>query len=277
MTTWICVTCGVEHADAPAPPTTCAICSDERQWVPRSGQSWTTHEELRGTRSWSLSELEPDLAVLTVEPELAIGQQTYVVRTSAGVVVWEPSGYLEPAMLEAVLALGPVVAVTASHPHLVGAAVSWSRATGAPFLVAEADLAWVRRPDPLVTTWSGTLEVAPGVTLVQTGGHFAGSAVLHLADHAEGRGELLVGDTLMVTPARTLSFMRSFPNYLPLPERLVRGIVAALEPLAYDRVRGAFPGRVVEHDAPAVLARSAERYVAWLRDEVHDADGPVPA
>src|SRR4029453_14724840 len=47
---------------------------------------------------------------------------------------------------------------------------------------------WVARPDPSIRPWSGTLEVLPGVTLSQPGGHFPGSAIVHWAAGAEGRG-----------------------------------------------------------------------------------------
>jgi hypothetical protein len=46
MPAWICRTCGVQHADTPEPPATCAICLDERQYVGWDGQQWTTRAEL---------------------------------------------------------------------------------------------------------------------------------------------------------------------------------------------------------------------------------------
>ena len=42
-TVWVCVTCGVEHADDEG---VCPICADERQWMPADGQHWTTLQEL---------------------------------------------------------------------------------------------------------------------------------------------------------------------------------------------------------------------------------------
>jgi hypothetical protein len=79
---WVCVTCGVEHAEAAG---VCAICSDERQWVPADGQEWATLEELsRAGRRVQMSELEPDLFGITVEPKVGIGQQTHLVRTPSG-------------------------------------------------------------------------------------------------------------------------------------------------------------------------------------------------
>jgi glyoxylase-like metal-dependent hydrolase (beta-lactamase superfamily II) len=82
-----------------------------------------------------------------------------------------------------------------SHPHFYGAMVEWSQAFGgAPIYIPAADRGWVQRDDPGIVTWSGARELSPGVTLVQCGGHFEGSAVLHWADSAEGQGALLVGD-----------------------------------------------------------------------------------
>src|SRR5207244_13084044 len=69
--------------------------------------------------------------------------------------------------------------LTASHPHFYGAIDEWAREFGAEILVPSPDAAWLRAsPDSRVQTWSGTLGVLPGVTLVQCGGHFPGSAVV---------------------------------------------------------------------------------------------------
>ena len=42
---------------------------------------------------------------------------------------------------------------------------------------------------------------------------------------------------------RSLSFMYSFPNYIPLNAAAVRRIARAVEPLAFDRIYGAWWGR----------------------------------
>jgi len=275
MTLWICETCAVEHADTAEPPERCDICSDDRQWVPPTGQRWTTHDALRGTRRATLTPLEPGLHRLVLSPEVGIGQQTLLVATDAGLVVWEPPGYADAEVLAMVrdLAdpLGGVAAVTASHPHLVGAAVTWSRALGAPYLVNRADVRWVRRPDEVIGTWHDVEQVAPGATLVQTGGHFPGSAVLHWTGH-DGAGVLLVGDTIAVKPDRRwVSFMRSYVHDVPLRERLVRQVVGRVGAYDYDRLYGAF-GVDVDAGARAVVEASAERYVGWLTDAVRDPD-----
>ncbi len=102
----------------------------------------------------------------------------------------------------------------------------------------------------------------PGVTLVRCGGHFEGSAVLHWAQGAEGRGVLLTGDTITVVQDREyVSFMWSYPNLVPLDAATVRHIVQRVEGYPFDRIYGGWWGRVVTHDAQAAVRRSAERYL----------------
>jgi glyoxylase-like metal-dependent hydrolase (beta-lactamase superfamily II) len=159
---------------------------------------------------------------------------------------------------------GGIAAISASHPHFYGAMADWSAAFGgAPIRLPAADREWVLRPSPAIRFWEGFAELLPGLTAIQCGGHFEGSSVLHWPAGASGRGVLLTGDTIMVTAdSRWLSFMRSYPNLLPLPAAAVRRITAAVEPLAFDRIYGN-PGwdKLLERDARDAVGRSAERYL----------------
>lgn len=271
MTIWICATCGIEHPATERPPVSCGICSDERQFVPAGGQRWTHHDQLaaEGYRT-RVEQVEPDLFALRVEPELAIGQRGLLVRTPRGNLLWEPPGYLDRDAIEAVRDLGGLAVVSAGHPHLVGASMSWSHAFGGtPVLVASADRSWIRRPDPVVELWTGVREVLPGLTLLQCGGHFAGSAVAHWATGAGSRGALLTGDTIAIGADRaSVNAMRSYVNNIPLPERAVRRILATVEPYHYDRLYGAF--RTLDADAQHVVTTTLSRYIAWLQGNVPD-------
>jgi hypothetical protein len=109
--------------------------------------------------------------------------------------------------------------------------------------------------------------LAQGVTLVRLGGHFPGGAVLHWAAGADGRGAVLSGDILQVAPdTRRVSFQWSYPNMMPLSERLVRGIANAAAAWRFERIYGAFPGRNVMEDGNGVVERSANRYIDLLND-----------
>ena len=68
----------------------------------------------------------------------------------------------------------------------------------------------------------------------------------------------------MVSDRRWVSFMYSYPNLIPLNAAAVRGIVAAVEPFAFDRIYGGWHGSVVQTDANAAVLRSADRYLAHI-------------
>ena len=61
-----------------------------------------------------------------------------------------------------------------------------------------------------------------------------------------------------------MSFMYSYPNYIPLSGPSVRRMVERLEPLAFERVYGAWFDAVVQQDAKAAVRRSAARYLQAL-------------
>lgn len=262
----ICQTCAVEHAAA---VDVCAICADERQWVPADGQQWTTLEKLSAAGHHTrMRELEPDLYGITVEPRVGIGQQGYLVRTPMGNLLWDMVGYLDDEAVVRIRELGEVVAIVASHPHMFGVQVEWSHALGnAQVLVSEPDLKWVARPDPVIRPWSGTLEIVAGVTLAQLGGHFPGSAVAHWSAGASGKGVLLGGDTIQANPDRTsVTFMRSYPNRIPLSAAVVERITRGAEAFAFDRLYDNF-GKTIDTDARAAVRDSADRYIGWVRGD----------
>ena len=270
MPAWICRTCANQAAESEEPPGLCTVCADERQYIGRGGQRWTTLAELaaEGHRCFT-REVEPHLLGIGVEPGVGIGQRALVVSTARGQVLWDPPGFLDDIAVAAVRRRGPLLGIAASHPHFYGVAVEWSRAfAGAPVLIPEADSRWLMRPDPAVRLWGGELEAAPGVRLVQCGGHFAGSTVLHWAEGAGGRGVLLTGDTIaVVADRRYTTFMRSYPNSIPLPAAAVRRIADRVEPLAYDRIYAGWWESVIESGAREAVRRSAARYIRWLSGE----------
>jgi glyoxylase-like metal-dependent hydrolase (beta-lactamase superfamily II) len=256
---YLCVTCGAQFAESAEPPPRCPVCEDERQYVGWEGQRWTTLDELRREHRAEIREEAPNLVGIGCEPSFAIGQRALLVRGPRGNVLWDCISLLDDEIGAYVEAAGGLDAIAISHPHYYSSMVEWSRAFDAPVLLHAADREWVMRPDDSVRLWDGeTRELAPGLTLVRLGGHFAGGTVLHWA-HGNA---LLSGDIVQVVQDRRwVSFMYSYPNLIPLPASEIRRIVAALEPYEFDRIYGAWWDRVVAGDGKAVVKRSAERYL----------------
>jgi hypothetical protein len=263
---WICVTCGVQYPLSDEPPAECPICEDERQYVGWAGQTWTTMAELAaaGHRN-TISAAEPGLLNLGTEPKIAIGQRALVVQTPAGNVMWDCITYVDDDSVAKLREMGGLAAIAISHPHFYSSMTSWSAAFGnCPIYIHASDEEFVQFRGPGLRLWEGdAVEVLPGVTLVNTRGHFPGATVLHWAAGADGRGALLTGDSItVVQDRRWVSFMYSYPNLIPLTDAEVRHIVEVLRPYPYERIYSAWEGRVTQTDGPGSVQRSAERYLA---------------
>ncbi|MEM9152819.1 MAG: hypothetical protein AAGB19_20520 [Cyanobacteria bacterium P01_F01_bin.3] len=92
------------------------------------------------------------------------------------------------------------------------------------------------RPDPSIEFWQGeTLSLNEDVTLIKAGGHFDGGTVCHWASGTGGLGTLLTGDVIqVVADKRWVSFMYSYPNYIPLSAAKVQHILATVAPYKFD-------------------------------------------
>ena len=271
MECFVCRTCAVQYKPSESPPDGCTVCEDERQYVGWHGQRWTTVSALKAEGlHFEVRTHERDLTGICATPKLGIGQRSLLVQTEAGNVLWDCQGFIDDETVEQVRAFGGIAAISASHPHFYGCMVEWSRAFGGvPIHLPRADARWVMRPDPAIRFWEGRLDLLPGITLVQCGGHFEGSSVLHWSQGAEGRGVLLVGDTIqVVSDRRFVSFIRSYPNLIPLPAALVRQVVEAVTPLDFDRIYGGWWDLDVTAGAKQAVTVSAERYLARMGGEM---------
>jgi hypothetical protein len=264
MSHFLCATCGTQYAESAEPPVACAICEDERQYVGLGGQQWTTLEDLRTKHHNEVMEMEPGLAAILTKPAFAIGQRAFVVETSGGNVLWDCVALLDEATITEIRGRGGLAAIAISHPHYYTTMVEWSRAFGGiPIYLHGADARWIMRPDESIRLWEGDRQqIAGGLTLVRSGGHFEGGAMLHWSGGAGGAGVLLSGDIVQVVPDRRwVSFMYSYPNLIPLPAAAVMTLRDSVADLAFDRVYGAFHPLQVMQDGKGAVERSAARYL----------------
>ena len=250
---WICRTCGVEQAVAEQPPSECAICTDERQYVLPSGPAWTTSNELVDTGfGLRVDELERGRWGFTAEPKVGIGQTALLARSAGGNLLFDVPPFVAPEALRLIVELGGVAAIMASHPHCTArrsrGAMPWGDVL---VYVAQADRAWVQRTDPVVVPWSQPFEVLPGVSARQVGGHFRGQTIVRWPG-ADGAGVLLVGDACSLRPDSNVSFQRSYPNLIPPSPRAIGQIVTGFDAFGSDRLYDNFAGRLAAGTADIV-------------------------
>ena len=268
MPFWTCEQCGAQFPDNDAPPAACSICEDERQFVNWKGQTWIAREELakRCKLIW-----RDDLGIpgIAVEPSFAIGQRALLVPGPDGCVMWDCVPLVTQEAVKHVRSLGGLKAIAVSHPHFYGAVADWSEAFGGvPIYLHGDDRACVTRPHAAIVPWTGdSHRLSDDIVLVRAGGHFQGATIMHWRAGAAGKGALLTGDVAMVAAdRRSLSFMYSYPNYIPQNATSVRRIARVVEPLAFDRIYGAWWDRNIATDAKAAFDTSVRRYLAAIAD-----------
>lgn len=160
-----------------------------------------------------------------------------------------------------------VAAIAVCHPHFYTGMAAWSAALGdIPIFIHADDRAWVTEPSPNIVAWECEIcepITGSGLTLIRCSGLSPGSHVLHWPGGAGGAGALLTGDTISVAEDRRwVTFMYSYPNWIPLDPRAISRILNSIRPYPFDRLYGGWPGAIVQEEATAAVRRSAERFLA---------------
>lgn len=272
MYNFICTTCGVQYNKSIDPPEYCIICSDERQYINLSGQSWTTLQSMKEQNYQnSIRYEEENLYSIVTSPKFGIGQTAYLIRNEGFNVLWDCVTFLDEKTFEEIKSLGGIDAIALSHPHYYSSQIEWAKRFDVPVYIHEDDQEWVTRKSDKIIFWSGeSLNLKEGIEIHRLGGHFKGGAVLEWKAGNEQKGILLTGDIIQVVADHNwVSFMYSYPNLIPLPEKKVNEISLAVEKLKFDRIYNAFHG-IVKENAKLVVNNSAKRYIEALNGNLFD-------
>ena len=263
MENLICMQCGTQFAETTGPPQACPICEDERQFVRQAGQACTTLKRLVADHHNHFEDEAPHLLGIGTEPEFAIGQRALLLQSRGGNLLWDCVSLLDDETVAEVSARGSIRAIAISHPHFYSSMIEWGDRFDAQIFLHAKDRQWVMRQSPRIQFWEGTtFPLWDELTLINCGGHFEGGTVLHWLKGANGKGALLTGDIITVVPDRRyVSFMRSYPNLIPLGPVAIRRIVERVEPFSFEQIYGGWWQANVLADAKAAVARSAERYL----------------
>ena len=281
----ICRACGTQFSVPAAPGLkSCRICDDPRQYVPPTGQSFTTLSELRNDKAeyhlqFIPDEVDPNVISITIQPPgIGIGQRALLIRTPHGNILWDLVSYLDTAAIEHINSLGDLSAIIISHPHFYTSWADWTASfNNIPVYLAAADEEWIlRRPEGanlhLLADTRNT--ILPDITAIICGGHFPGSMALHTAPPNTSVPSLFHADTIMAVPnARSpdvatatkhgkghnsYTFMWSYPNMIPLPPDQILQIWRALKGFDIEATYGFTTVRSREEDVAGIPQRILE-------------------
>ena len=154
------------------------------------------------TKPLTPAELPPGLSdSTTTRKQLGIGQRCILLQTNYGNILWDLIAFLNQDTIDFINEKGGLKAIVISHPHFYTTHLEWAAQFNCPVYVAEDDKEWLNRNDSkgVRQVYKGTKEVVPGVTVVQCGGHFDGSSVLHWDN------KLFIADTMMSVPVSSFA------------------------------------------------------------------------
>ncbi|GKU02760.1 metallo-beta-lactamase family protein [Fusarium langsethiae] len=208
----VCDTCGTQFPTADRTALkTCHICDDPRQFVPPSGQSFSTLGELKKQfkNEWTKCPSDPNITFIHSTPKLAIGQRAILIKT--------PKGNILPILDDAVL-------FSPGGSHRVVDAGATAIKLGGHF------------PGSLVLHYNSRLFIAD--TLMTTA-----SGVGNWDVDATG-----VERSSRPPGLNSFSFLWSIPNFIPLGVDEMARMWRALKDVEFTATHGGFMGMDIEHE-----------------------------
>lgn len=257
----ICQTCGTRYSAGKFNENECTVCADDRQYVNKNGQSWTSYAELKKKHTLKLNKIREDLYEISMQPSFAIGQKVHLLLRKEGNILWDCLPFLDEAAAAFIKSLGGIEAIAISHPHYYGLMAEWAREFQCPVYIHSADADWVMDEVEQLKLWKGeSLRISDAVEIIRVGGHFPGSAVLHYQPSAQPPA-IFVGDSFYLSHSKQfLSAMYSYPNNIPLKKDQLFRTFSKIEPLDFDALFGAFAWQNLYSEARTVMQNSLERY-----------------
>lgn len=257
----LCVTCGTQF---PLNYThdLCATCMEERQYVPITGQKWTTHDALLKKHTTEIKKLNEKLYEICITPKFAIGQRAFLILSEQGNVLWDCIPLLDQNVIDFIKAKGGLKAIAISHPHYYSNMNDWASVFQCPIYIHKNDEAHISEKSSNISLWEeNELPLWDGMSLINIGGHFAGSSILLHPTMSE-KGTVLCGDTFYLSPSlKHFAIMYSYPNRIPLPANEIRKIKERVKDISFDAVYGFYSYQNLTQNAKQILMNSIERYL----------------
>ncbi len=227
------------------------MCLDFRHTPAGNGFEFWGAEEAAERMTTVWREDENGVLIFRSEPGLGIGPSGYLITLPSGNLLFEnPAWYSEAALAE-IAARGGVRWLAASHPHAYGGLwQAQERFKPEWVAIQREDLAWTNSFQANCP-YDEFLELAPGIELRHTGGHFDGHAVLYLRDQRI----LFAGDMVKFHLAENppgISTHKGFNRRIPMSHAEIRRYRELVASLDFDETYTTF-----EHAPRGVGTRAA--------------------
>jgi hypothetical protein len=237
-----CTNCGHwQRWFAHTPPPSCPVCSDVRNELPVDGFEFLRETEVDALVTTSWREAVPGVTEFWCDPVVGLGSHGWVLETSDGLLGFEAAPWYSADALAELRRRGGLRVLASSHVHGFGGLWQLQDELDPPVVsVGVHDLTWTKA---FRVTWPADdrTELAPGITLHRTGGHFPGHSVLHDAE----RGLLFCGDSLKIDldedgNAAALSAHKAFHAQIPLSRAELHSMREIVGQLEFDTVFSPF-------------------------------------
>ena len=235
-----CDHCGHWHIwfQAERPPF-CIVCTDVRNALPPDRFAFASEDEVAGKLTTKWREYTPGLWGFWCEPKWGLGATGWLLQREDGNVAFEGAPNYSDEALDKIAELGGVAKLGTSHPHGYGAVYQLQRRFDPLLFLHREDLKY-SKAFRVTTPTDDFYEVAPGLTLHHTAGHYEGHAVLY----DESRKALFCGDALKFefaegvdgtdgTPPVAISCHKGYHYQIPLSPDEIRKYIAVFERLPF--------------------------------------------
>jgi hypothetical protein len=196
-----------------------------------------------------------------ITPSFAIGQRALFIESESGNILWDCIPLLNEPIIDFIKVCGGLKAIAFSHPHYYSNMNDWAAAFNCPVYIHQQDEQWIMQKGSHISLWSGPEKpLWDGMRLLNTGGYFPGSSILHVPSLSE-EGTLFCGDTMVISPSKQhIAVMYSYSNRIPLPLREVERIRTRVEFVPFDTMYTFLTDQNLEGNAKEIMQIAFERY-----------------
>jgi glyoxylase-like metal-dependent hydrolase (beta-lactamase superfamily II) len=173
---FVCDNCGFWQ-ESFAAPASCPVCTDFRHTPPARPFRFLTPEQAASEVASTWAEVVPGVWEIRAEPSFGIGTVAYFIEHEAGNILWDGAALYSESALAFIESRGGLRWLSASHPHAYGAAWQLQERFAPTVAIQVLDLPWTNTLRVSVP-FDDRLELAPGLEIRRTGGHFDGHSVL---------------------------------------------------------------------------------------------------